>query len=86
MDIGEVIARLFETRGAEAYHGEAVSQAEHTVEATCLAEREGAPEAMVVTAFLHDVGHLVDDHDEEAAGRGGDGRHVEALAGRTSRS
>ena len=53
--------------GAAAYHGEAVSQAEHALQAAELAEREGAPDALVVAALLHDVGHLLDGQDEDLA-------------------
>ena len=71
------IAALFERRGREAYHGEAVSQTEHALQAAALAEVEGAPDALVVAALLHDVGHLLVG-DEGLADRGIDGRHEEA--------
>jgi gamma-butyrobetaine dioxygenase len=61
-----------------AYHGEAVSQAEHALQAADLAEREGAPDPLIVAALLHDVGHLLDGQDEDLAVRGIDGRHEEA--------
>jgi len=69
---------LFARRGAAAYHGEAVSQAEHALQAAELAERDGAPDRLVVAALLHDVGHLLDGQDEDLALRGVDGRHEEA--------
>jgi phosphonate degradation associated HDIG domain protein len=78
MKIVEDILRLFARRGASAYHGEAVSQAEHALQAAELAEQEGAPDAMVVAALLHDVGHLLDGQDEDLAVRGVDGHHEEA--------
>ncbi len=78
MKIVEDIVRLFARRGASAYHGEAVSQAEHALQAAELAEQEGAPDAMVVAALLHDVGHLLDGQDEDLAVRGIDGHHEEA--------
>jgi phosphonate degradation associated HDIG domain protein len=78
MRIVEDILRLFARRGASAYHGEAVSQAEHALQAAELAEREGAPDRLVVAALLHDVGHLLDGQDEDLAHRGVDGRHEEA--------
>ena len=55
-----------------------MSQAEHALQAAELAEREGAPDALVVAALLHDVGHLLDGQDEDLADRGVDGRHEEA--------
>jgi len=78
MTIVEQVLELFERRGASAYHGEAVSQAEHALQSAELAEREGAPDRLVVAALLHDVGHLLDGQDEDLAHRGLDGRHEEA--------
>lgn len=74
----EDILDLFARRGAAAYHGEAVSQEEHALQAADLAGREGAPDALVVAALLHDVGHLLDGQDEDLADRGIDGHHEEA--------
>ncbi len=78
MRIVEEILDLFATQGASAYHGEDVSQEEHALQAAELAEREGAPDSLVVAALLHDVGHLLDGQDEDLAVRGVDGRHEEA--------
>jgi phosphonate degradation associated HDIG domain protein len=78
MGIVDDIMDLFERRGAAAYHGEAVSQTEHALQAAELAAREGAPDHLVVAALLHDVGHLLDGQHEDLADRGLDGRHEEA--------
>jgi phosphonate degradation associated HDIG domain protein len=78
MTIVDKILDLFARRGAAAYHGEAVSQTEHALQAAELAEREGAADNLVVAALLHDVGHLLDGQDEDLADRGLDGRHEEA--------
>ncbi len=78
MNVVEEILGLFARRGASAYHGEAVSQAEHALQAADLAEQEGAPDRLIVAALLHDVGHLLDGQDEDLANRGIDGRHEEA--------
>jgi gamma-butyrobetaine dioxygenase len=78
MTIVDTIIGLFDQRGAATYHGEAVSQAEHALQAADLAEREGAPDRLVVAALLHDVGHLLDGQEEDLADRGVDGRHEEA--------
>jgi gamma-butyrobetaine dioxygenase len=80
MSVFDDIASLFELRGQSAYHGEAVSQAEHALQAAALAEAEGAPGALVVAALLHDVGHLTADAPEDLADRGIDGRHEHAGA------
>jgi phosphonate degradation associated HDIG domain protein len=76
--IVDTIIELFTKRGAAAYHGEAVSQTEHALQAAELAERTGAPDSLVIAALLHDVGHLLDGQDEDLAHRGVDGCHEEA--------
>ena len=78
MTIADTIVELFARRGAAAYHGEAVSQTEHALQSADLAERDGAPDRLVVAALLHDVGHLLGGQDEDLAVRGVDGHHEEA--------
>src|SRR5262245_2706994 len=77
MDIINAIADLFEHEGRAAYFGEAVSEAEHALQAADLAVRDGADDALVVAALLHDVGHLLHGLGENFADRGLDGRHDE---------
>jgi gamma-butyrobetaine dioxygenase len=77
MMIFDEIMRLFAERGTSAYHGEAVSQAEHALQAAALAVQEGAPDDLIVAALLHDIGHLLDGQDEDLATRGLDGHHEE---------
>jgi gamma-butyrobetaine dioxygenase len=74
----EEIAALFESEGARDYLGEAVTQAQHMLQAGALAAAAGAPDALVAAALLHDVGHFrgpltgadlmrgVDNHHEES--------------------
>jgi phosphonate degradation associated HDIG domain protein len=69
-----------EAMGRAAYHGEAVSQVEHALQSAHLAEAEGATDALVVAALLHDVGHLISGHDEDAADQCIDDRHEVAGA------
>jgi phosphonate degradation associated HDIG domain protein len=71
----EEILWLFQERGRDAYLGEAVSQAEHALQAAHLAEVAGAADPLVVAALLHDVGHLLHDLGDDAAERGIDDRH-----------
>ena len=61
-----VIAGLFASEGAAEYLGEPVTQAAHMLQAAALAERDGAPPALIAAALLHDVGHFhgaVTGHD-----------------------
>jgi phosphonate degradation associated HDIG domain protein len=69
------VERLFAERGGAEYHGEAVSQLEHALQAALLAERAGPPPEWVAAALLHDVGHLLHGHGEQCAERGVDDRH-----------
>lgn len=75
MDVVNQIAGLFEHQGRAEYFGEAVSEAEHALQSAYLADREGADDALVVAALLHDVGHLLHGLGEDVADRGVDGRH-----------
>src|SRR5690349_10889305 len=75
MDVVDTIAGLFASRGQALYFGEAVSEAEHALQAAHLAEREGAGDDLVAAALLHDIGHLLHGLGEDVADRGVDGRH-----------
>ncbi len=72
------IAGLFARRGREMYAGEPITQTDHALQAALLAEENGADAALVTAAFLHDVGHLLHDLDEDCAEEGIDDKH-EAL-------
>lgn len=63
-DIVERIADIFERRGAEAYLGEAVTMAEHMLQAATLAQAEGASDVLVAAALLHDIGHFTSEFGE----------------------
>lgn len=69
------VEELFARRGRDAYHGEPVSQLDHALQAALFAEVERAPDALIVAALLHDVGHLLHDEGEDAAERGLDAAH-----------
>jgi phosphonate degradation associated HDIG domain protein len=75
MDTLDAIADLFATRGRAMYFGEAVSEAEHALQAAHLAERAGADDTLVAAALLHDIGHLLHGLGQDVADRGVDGRH-----------
>lgn len=77
MDCVDEIFALFERQGKAAYFGEDVSQEEHALQAAHFAAEEGAPEALVVAALLHDIGHLIDAR-QDAADHGIDARHEDA--------
>ncbi len=62
MSVIERIESLFLWRGRRAYEGEMlepVSVLEHSLQAAQLAEWDDAGDALVIAAFLHDVGQLL---------------------------
>ncbi|CAH2925070.1 MAG: HD phosphohydrolase-like protein [uncultured Paraburkholderia sp.] len=69
------IRSLFQQYGHIAYSGEPVTQLQHALQSGALAEEAGADEALVVAAFLHDLGHLLNLQGETPTGRGIDDLH-----------
>lgn len=61
--IDEVLA-LYERWGAELYDEE-LRQLDHALQTAALAREAGAPDALVVAALLHDVGHLLEMADRD---------------------
>lgn len=69
------IEQLFESRGGEQYSGEPVTQLQHALQTAALGEAEGASDALVTAALLHDLGHLLHDLGETPSMRGLDDVH-----------
>ena len=69
------IERLFEARGGEQYSGECVTQLQHALQTAALGEVEGADDALVTAALLHDLGHLLHDLGDTPSMRGVDDVH-----------
>ena len=67
--VAEIIA-LYEDRGLEHY-GEDVNQLAHALQCAALAQADGASDALVAAALLHDIGHLVVDVQSEEGYRMG---------------
>ena len=80
MRIADEVMKLLDGPGRDAYLGEPVSQAEHALQAASFAERDGAPDSLVISALLHDVGHLVLGDSADVADRGLDAHHEAAGA------
>jgi [1-hydroxy-2-(trimethylamino)ethyl]phosphonate dioxygenase len=57
------IEALFARHGGETY-GEGVTQLQHALQTAALAAAEGADDALVVAALLHDVGHFLQPTDD----------------------
>jgi phosphonate degradation associated HDIG domain protein len=69
------IRGLFEAKGGRMYDGEPVTVLEHSLQTAALAEREGAPPALIAGCLLHDLGHLLNDKGENPTARGVDDLH-----------
>ena len=69
------IETLFAANGDRMYTGEPVTQLEHALQSADAAERDGASQELVMAAFLHDLGHLINDQGETPTLRGIDDRH-----------
>jgi phosphonate degradation associated HDIG domain protein len=57
----EEIFSLYEKFGKEEYIGEPVSQIEHMCQSAQLAEEEGYDTEVILAAFFHDIGHLLEN-------------------------
>jgi [1-hydroxy-2-(trimethylamino)ethyl]phosphonate dioxygenase len=60
MSVADEILAIYDSRGAGAYYGEAVSMTEHALQAAHFAAAAGAAPPLVAAALLHDIGHLID--------------------------
>jgi gamma-butyrobetaine dioxygenase len=58
---------IYARRGSAAYFGEAVSMAEHSLQAGYFAQASNAPDALVAAALLHDIGHLIETVADDIA-------------------
>lgn len=75
----EEVEQLYALRGG-LHYGEGVTQIEHALQTAALAQAEGVGPGLIVAALLHDIGHLVENEEDVAAGRFDD-RH-EAVGAR----
>ncbi|WP_312160471.1 phosphonate degradation HD-domain oxygenase [Phenylobacterium sp.] len=73
----DFVSNIFElvTLRGERHYGEGVSVMEHLLQTAHHARADGAPDALVAACLLHDIGHLLQRHGEDAADRGIDARH-----------
>ena len=73
-DFVDEIFAAFAERGADVY-GENVSQLDHALQCAELARTDGASDALVASALLHDYGHFFEGRGEAAERDGVDARH-----------
>ncbi len=75
LEFHQTMTDLFKDHGGDLYGGEAITQEKHGLQCAQLAENESAPAYLIVSALLHDIGHLLHDQFEEAQARGEDRFH-----------
>src|SRR5579863_69395 len=73
-DFLDEIGAAFARHGGDLY-GERVTQLDHALQCAALAEAEGADEALIAAALLHDYGHLFEGRGDAAERDGRDLRH-----------
>ena len=71
----EEIEGVFALKGRDQYSGEPVTQIEHALQSAALAEADGASDALVTAALLHDLGHMLHDIPGTPSLRGFDDVH-----------
>jgi gamma-butyrobetaine dioxygenase len=64
MTVVDEFRALMEARGFEPY-GENISIAEHSLLTALAAEESGASETLIAASLMHDVGHWLDEPDDE---------------------
>ena len=74
MNAVDDLLALYARWGGERYD-EAITQTDHAIQCAALARRDGADEALIAAALLHDVGHLLDLAGGRAHSPGFDRRH-----------
>ena len=79
----EAIGGAFARHGGDLY-GERVTQLDHALQCAALAEADGAGEALIAAALLHDYGHLFEGRGDAAKRNGADLKH-EAFGARALR-
>jgi phosphonate degradation associated HDIG domain protein len=79
----DLVSQIFElmTQRGDRHYGEGVSVMEHLLQTAHHARADGAADALVAACLLHDIGHLLQRHGEDAADRGIDAYHERIGAG-----
>jgi phosphonate degradation associated HDIG domain protein len=75
MSISQELGAIYDRHGASAYFGEAVTVAEHSLQAAYFARAADAPDTLVIAALLHDIGHLLGNAPDDLAAWTEDAHH-----------
>lgn len=75
-NIIDEIFDLYEKYGSQNYIGEEITQIEHMIQSAMIAESESNDTEFILSAFLHDIGHLLGDKNKlEQMGHWGTENH-----------
>ncbi|MPY68635.1 MAG: HD domain-containing protein [Alphaproteobacteria bacterium] len=85
MGSADFLLETLAVHGERSYGTEKVTQLEHALQSAALAEADGAADALVIAALLHDIGHLLHRFERDAIRRGFDDLHEERGAELLSR-
>jgi [1-hydroxy-2-(trimethylamino)ethyl]phosphonate dioxygenase len=75
MTTSDEVLSIYGRGGSAAYFGEAVNMTEHGLQAAHFAQLADAPDALVIAALLHDIGHLIDSAPDDIADWTSDAQH-----------
>ena len=75
MAVSAEICSIYAQCGSAAYFGEPVSMTEHGLQAAYFAQAAAAPDALVIAALLHDIGHLIESVPDDLADWTSDAHH-----------
>ena len=78
-DAVDEIAELYRTWGSDRYD-ESVTQIEHALQCAALAHADGADDALITAALLHDMGHLFEIMESRGPDHRRDRRHEQVGA------
>jgi phosphonate degradation associated HDIG domain protein len=75
MTTSDEVLSIYAGGGAALYFGEPVTVSEHCLQAAHFAQAAGAPDALVIAALLHDVGHLIEKVPDDIGDWNTDAQH-----------
>lgn len=80
MSVADEVLSIYGRLGSGAYFGEQVSMLEHGLQAAHFARVMQAPDALVIAALLHDIGHLLESPPDEIEDWVSDAHHEDVGA------
>ncbi len=66
--VADEIINTFVTKGNSSYAGEAITQIEHAGQTALFAKKDSNDDEVILAAFLHDIGHLIEEDGMDGFG------------------